>query len=240
MATTETVRDRRQARDERGIRSTASAKAAADRLPSPPRERKPALAALAILLIVGGAAVAGLLAMRVDERVPVIAANQEIPVGTQITAEMLATARVAADSESLIPASQADDLVGRYAKVDIAPNQLFDTNLLSEEGWLSDGRVAVSAALEAGRVPASGGGLRPGDIVQLIRVDDEGDGEVIVDRAQVGSSLAGETAGTAGAGAATVTFVLDESEAATVAAVAAQNQLSVVLVSRGGTLEGKE
>lgn len=36
------------------------------------------LAALAVLLIVGGAAAAGLLALRADERVPVLAAAREI------------------------------------------------------------------------------------------------------------------------------------------------------------------
>ena len=40
---------------------------------------------LAVLLIVGSAAIAGLLAMRIDSRVPVLVAAHEIPVGAQIT-----------------------------------------------------------------------------------------------------------------------------------------------------------
>ena len=41
-------------------------------VPAPPRRRRPALTALAVLLIVGGAALAGLLAVRMDSREPVL------------------------------------------------------------------------------------------------------------------------------------------------------------------------
>ncbi|MGH3317395.1 MAG: hypothetical protein ACRDO0_14745, partial [Nocardioidaceae bacterium] len=68
--------DRQRARAERGLKSTRSSSTAGrDRLPSPPRRRRPALAALAVLLIVGGATLAALLALRLDQRVPVMMAR---------------------------------------------------------------------------------------------------------------------------------------------------------------------
>ncbi len=62
--------------------------------PSPPKRRRPALTALAVLLIVGGAALAGLLAVRMDSREPVIVLNADVAVGQQITAGMLTSLNV--------------------------------------------------------------------------------------------------------------------------------------------------
>ena len=73
------------------------------------------LAALAVLLIVGGAAAAGLLALRADTRVPVLVAARDIATGEQITAEALSTTPVAAEGTLLIPANRLDELVGTYA-----------------------------------------------------------------------------------------------------------------------------
>jgi flagella basal body P-ring formation protein FlgA len=238
MATTtqagETTQDRRRAREDRGIRSTRSVKAAAaDRLPAPPRERRTALAALAVLLIVGGAAVAGLLAMRADQRVAVLVAATTIPAGGQITQESLTTTRVAGEDTLLIPASQIDQLVGQYARVEIRDGQLIDTQMVGDSGLLQPGRVAVGAALAPGRLPASG--LQPGDVVDLVRVGD-GEGEVIVEEAVVSSANEGADSAAGGAAGYVVTFIVDRDDAATVSAVGAANQLAAVLVSRGAVI----
>jgi flagella basal body P-ring formation protein FlgA len=240
MATTtqaggDTVQDRRRTREDRGIRSARSAKTAtADRLPAPPRERRPALAALAVLLIVGGAAIAGLLAMRADQRVAVLVAAETIPAGGPITEQSLTTTQVAGEDTLLIPASQTDQLVGQYARVEIREGQLIDTQMVGDSGLLQPGRVAVGAALAPGRVPASG--LQPGDVVDLVRVGD-GEGEVIVEEAIVSSAEEGADSAAGGAAGYVVTFIVDRDDAATVSAVAAANQLSAVLITRGAALE---
>jgi hypothetical protein len=239
MATTtqagETAQDRRRSREERGIRSSRSVKAApADRLPAPPRERRPALAALAVLLIVGGAATAGLLAMRADERVAVLVAAETIPAGGPITEQSLTTTQVAGADTLLIPASQLDQLVGQYARVEIREGQLIDTQMVGDSGLLQPGRVAVGAALAPGRLPASG--LLPGDVVDLVRVGD-GEGKVIIEEAIVSSTDEGADAAAGGAAGFVVTFIVDRDDGATVSAVGAANQLAAVLVSRGAALE---
>ena len=81
---------------------------------------------LAVLLIVGSAAIAGLLAMRIDSRVPVLVAAHEIPVGAQITLADLATQRVASDGLEVLPATAADQLVGKYAAGTIPAGRLLD------------------------------------------------------------------------------------------------------------------
>lgn len=187
------------------------------------------LAALAVILIVGGAAAAGLLALRGDERVPVLVATHEIPAGSEITTDDLTTVAVAAEGTKLIPSSQSGLLAGQYAKLTIAEGQLLDTTMVTATAPLQPGLVAVGASLGSGRMPASG--LQAGDLVQLVQVAD-GVGDVLVPDALVSSYHAPES-GTAGASSATVTFIVPSDEGATIAAVAAAGELAVVLVERG-------
>jgi hypothetical protein len=153
----------------RGIRSTSKAATSARGLPSPPRRRRPALAALAVLLIVGGAALAAVLAMRVDERQPVLVVSQDVTAGEKIERPMLAQTSVASDGLSLIPASQADEVIGTYALVTIKEGQLLDTNMLTHAQPWGQGDAVVGVPLTPGRVPPD---LRDEDLVRLVRIGD--------------------------------------------------------------------
>lgn len=188
------------------------------------------LAALAVLLIVGGAAVAGLLALRADTRVPVLVAAHDIPVGQLITEADLTQTSVAAEGTFLVPADRSDVVVGRHARVAISAGQLLDTTMVTEQGLLEPGLVAVGASLAPGRMPASG--LQPGDVVQLVEVAD-GSGKVVVPDAVVSSFYDGG-AEVGASGSAVVTLIVDEAAGADVAGIAADGSLAVVLVSRGG------
>lgn len=55
-----------------------------ERLPSPPRERKPALAALAVLLILVGALGATLMVMRAGDKVSVVEVVAPVAAGNKI------------------------------------------------------------------------------------------------------------------------------------------------------------
>lgn len=211
---------------------------AAERLPAPPRQRRPALAALAVLLIVGGATVAAILAMRADERVPVLVIQQSVQAGEQIEEGDLGTTQVASENTLLIPSSQLDRVVGQYASVRLAPGQLLDTSMLGGSGMLTDGLVAIGAALAPGYYPASG--LVPGDVVDLITVRDDGTGEVIAERVRVSSANgAGSGGDPVSGGGITATFIVSAEDRATVAASAASNTLAVALLERGGAVGGE-
>ncbi|GEK22898.1 SAF domain-containing protein [Cellulomonas xylanilytica] len=229
------AQDRRRAREDRGLKP-ASAAARTDRLPPAPRERRPLLAAFAVLLIVGGAAAAGLLAVRSDTRVPVLIAARDIAVGQEITADDVSTTQVASEGTLLIPASQEDLVVGQFADITVTKGQLLDTTMLTTTRTLQEGKVAVGASLAEGRAPASG--LVAGDIVQLVRVT-EGKGTVMVPNALVSSTSGTDEESTTGSGATTVTFIVDAGEGAAIAGVAAEGQLSAVLVTRGAPLDGE-
>jgi hypothetical protein len=233
----DTSTDRQRTREQRGIKGNKTV-AASDRLPTPPRQRRPALAALAVLLIVGGATVAAILAMRADERVPVLLMQHPIAAGQQITEEHLGTTQVASEGTLLIPASQMDRVVGQFTTVRVDEGQLVDTTMIGGTGMLTEGHAAVGASLAPGYFPA--GGLQPGDIVDLIAVRSDGSGEVLAERVRVSSARGGgsgdEPVGGAGV---TATFIVTNDDRAAVAGAAANNILAVVLIERGSAVGGE-
>jgi hypothetical protein len=203
------------------------------RLPRPPRRRRPGVAALAVLLAVGGAAAAGLLAVRIDERRPVLIAVHTIAPGQKIARGDLAVTRVSAEGADLVPAGDIDAIVGRYASQEIPSRRLIDTRMIALKGLLQRGNAAVGIALKAGRAPASG--LRPGDVVQLVSVGQDGAGTILTGRATV-SSVAEKSSGSFGSsGDPIATVVVKASEAPAVASAAAADKVAVVLLERGST-----
>jgi hypothetical protein len=227
----DSVDARRRARDDRGLAPASGA--TGDRLPRAPRERRPLLAALAVLLIVGGAALAGLFALRADERVPMLQLVHDVPAGVALTRADLQSTPVSSDSALLVPAGAVDEVVGQFARVGLTKGQLLDSSMLTPNSPLTEGSVAVGAQLATGRVPASG--LQAGDVVDLVSVAD-GDGSVLVRGARVSSAHeAGSGAGSSGGLVAT--FYVDSADGAKVAGVAAAGDLAVVLVQRGTPID---
>ncbi len=161
------VEDRQRERAQRGIGTRSAARN--DGRPSPPKRRRPAIAVIGVLLIVGGAALAGLLALRMDSREPVVVLSTDVSAGTEITSDMLAQTNVASDSSLLVPADQADQIVGTYAKTALSEGQLLDTTMLVEASPFSADVAEVGITLSPGRVPT---GLRSGDLVRVARLGD--------------------------------------------------------------------
>lgn len=213
-------------------RQAGGVSAPGDRLPRPPRRRRAGMVSLSVLLIVGGAAAAGLLALRIDSRTPVVVASAHIAAGQQITADVLSTTPVAGEGLHLIPGSQLNQLVGRYAATDIPAGRLLDAQMVSTNGLLKQGRAAVGVVLKAGRAPATG--LHTGDLVQVIRAVD-GVPEVLSSNATVStvSDPGGGTFGTGG-GDAVATVVVDAADAPKIAAAVVADQVTIVLLSRPG------
>jgi hypothetical protein len=208
-----------------------------DRLPRPPGRRRPGLAVLAVLLIVLGAAVAGLLATRIDNRVPVLVARDRIEIGQQITAGDLAIAEMASSGVSAISSDQASQVIGRYATTEIAPGRLMDRSMLSTSGLLADGSAAVGMALAQGRYPASG--LKSGDTVEVVR-SANGIGKVITANAVIGTvqNPGNSVFGRSSSSDTVVTVIVAQRDAPAVAAAAVAEQVSLVLLKRGAPAGG--
>lgn len=158
--------------DRQRSRAARAASGPADRgSVSPPRQRRPALAALALLLIVGGALIAGLLAVRMDSRVPVLVAARDIEAGAEITAEDLKTVQVASEGLDLIGEEYADQVVGAYAATGIPANTALDERMVTREDPIDDSNAVVSVPLDPKLTPADR--VQAGDLVQVVRASSQ-------------------------------------------------------------------
>jgi hypothetical protein len=232
MAQDTTVADRQRDRAARGIGTGGSARFGTDR-PAPPRRRRPTLAALAVLLVVGGAALAGLLALRLDSREPVLVLAQDVPAGTEITTDVLATTDVAADGLQLVPSDQAGQVLGTYTTVPLSQGQLLETSSLTTAEPFGTDKTQVGVPLSGGMAPD---GLRSGDLVRLVRVGDGNTPPAPIATALVLSTSTDTSGGTLGGGgeSSTSATVLVPTTAADAAVDAAANdRLGVALAQRG-------
>jgi hypothetical protein len=211
------------------------------RLPTASKRRRPAIAALAALLIVGGALIAGVLAVRMDQRVSVIQVRNDIGVGSQITAQDLTETRVSSDGLTLVPADRVKEILGTYAKVNLVKGQLLDPKMLTKSSPIADDKAAVGVVMLEGRVPASG--LRRGDQVQLIKIGTgnippEVIGEAVVldapKPADEGSGL-GEKAEVA----MVATMLVDRGDVKVIADASGNNRIAVALLKSGVSLGDK-
>lgn len=113
------------------------------RLPAT-RERRPALAALALLLIVGGALGSGWLALRAGDRADFLQVKEEVAQGQKITDADLETVSLPEDFDNAIPVSQRDSVLDKYATTRLFPETIVAPAMLSENAGVADGQVKVT------------------------------------------------------------------------------------------------
>lgn len=138
-------------------------------LPQWSRQRRPGLAALAVLLVLGGALTSMMLVMRADERTSVIRVVGRVAAGQPFARNALQEARIADDGATYWPWSQRDRLAATVATVTILPGTLLTKAMaLSADGKATAGQaVRVGLALKPGQAPYD---LQRGERVQLIHV----------------------------------------------------------------------
>lgn len=203
------------------------------------RERRPALAALAVILILLGAAGSALIAMRSGERQYYIAVSDKaLDPGHRIERKDLARGDLAGSTGGLVLWSDVEKYLGRYTTTRLYPGQF-----VSEKNFTagktpdvpSDGAL-VGVNLEAGRVPSDG--VQPGDIVRVIRVpaagSDGGTPEVLVEAAEVTDAGGGaKDAKTSTSTALSATILVPLNKSTRVASAAASKTLVLLKLSSG-------
>jgi hypothetical protein len=143
------------------------------RLPSAPRERRPALAALAVLLIVGCALGTGLLVVQSGKRVAAIQVSSEIGSGQRIPASALTEVQIASNTGlSYVPWSEAAQVSRYFAADTIPPGTLLTSAMVARASTSTAGRDLVGLVLKDGQVPKE---LLVGDHVEVYKVSDAED-----------------------------------------------------------------
>ncbi|MFJ8085059.1 hypothetical protein ACIQ6Y_31130 [Streptomyces sp. NPDC096205] len=209
-----------------------------DRLPAPPRERKPALAALAVLLILVGALGATMLVLRAGDRIEVVKVTSEIQAGESVGDNVTSVLVAADDSINYIPWEQRESLKKLKAKSTIYDDTVVMGQMFAAGESLPAGKAAVGVALKEGQYPAD---IKSGDTVAVYNVDapagsdnDDSAGAtstsgLLVDNAKV-QKKAEKSDATISTGNLSLTLLVDEADAAAVAKAASANAVAIVHV----------
>jgi hypothetical protein len=145
------------------------------RAPSAPRDRKPALAALGLLLVLVGALASVYLQQRAGDRVGVVQIVKKVPQGQAITSNEISEVMVAVDSNiSYVTWAQAQSgVLGKYtAATDLVPGTLLVGQMLTTALPLPQGQEVVGLALKDGEYPL---GIQVGDTVSVYYVSNKND-----------------------------------------------------------------
>ncbi|WP_405817389.1 hypothetical protein OG241_22955 [Streptomyces sp. NBC_01390] len=216
-----------------------------ERLPSPPRERKPALAALAVLLILVGALGATMLVLRAGDRIEVVKVTAPIPAGGSVSKENTASVLVAADkSIDYIRWEQLTSLMKLKAVSAIPAGVVPVGQMFTGETGLGAGQAIVGLSLKEGQYPSN---LEQGDLVAAYRVTSNGTGtgsstgssgssssgagtSLIVDKAKVTDLKRSKDSEVISSTNLPVTLTVDATKAADLAQAAAAGQVALVLI----------
>jgi hypothetical protein len=214
-------------------------------MPSAPRERKPALAALAVLLVALGAVAAGYLVINAGHRVNAIEVTQQVGQGQKIPASALREVQVAANSGvSYVAWQYAGRVTEVYASTEIPADTLLTQAMTSSTNSLAAGKTEVGLSLKAGQAP---GNLLIGDTVEAFPVgtgsgcatngSTSSNGSASVAGVPITTGTIASVAGTvSGNGTtATVTLAVPDSDAGTLACYASAGDVAIALVPGTGS-----
>ena len=138
------------------------------RPPTVARERKPALAALALLLIAVGVLASVYLQMQAGNRVGVIELTQRVPQGQQIAAADITEVMVAQDKGINYVTWSQRALLTRYTtQTDLVAGTILIGQMLTTEPAANGSAATVAVTLKAGQFPPS---LEIGDTVNAYYV----------------------------------------------------------------------
>ncbi|MEW2523256.1 MULTISPECIES: hypothetical protein [unclassified Streptomyces] len=232
-----------------GNRTGVSAQAGVgERLPTAPRERKPALAALAVLLILVGALGATVLVLRAGDRIEVVKVTKEIPAGESPKEGVNISPVLVAEDTGIkyVKWSQRKTLEDYKAKSTIPAGSVAVGQMFAVDGGVPSGKSTVGLSLKEGQYPST---LKQGDTVAAYRVTANGSGGKGTERGGAGGStpivadarvntVASKNDSTISTGNLSVTLLVDADDAASLTAAASAGEVSLVVVpGRAGTAE---
>lgn len=201
------------------------------RLPAPVRDRRPALAALAVLLILGGALASALVAYRSGGRVDVLVARGDIEIGQRVTPADFGVARVAADGAAVVEAAAARNFAGTVATTRIPAGTLINRTMFLSGSVVPPKALVVGVVLSTQQRPA--GGLRAGDVVRVFSVprDSTGTSSATV----LAPAVRVAEVGPAGDSAANVrlSLLVTEEQSTAVVSAAAAGEVAVTRLAAG-------
>lgn len=150
-------------------RSAGQTTLPADRLPVPTRQRRPMLALLALVLILGGAAIAATLVLTSGQKQEYLLINRDVALGQTLTRDDFLQQPLAATSSSVFAPVPVSDFYGRVegkkALIAMKQGSLLAEGTFGEALSPAVGLTQLSLNVPEGQYPA---GLAAGDIVRVL------------------------------------------------------------------------
>jgi hypothetical protein len=202
-------------------------------MPSAPRERKPALAVLAVLLVALGATAAGYLVTDASHKVAAIEIVQAVNQGQQIPASAMQEVEISGASSNLYIAWMYESEVAKvYASTTIPADTLLTPNMTERSPGQSQDGPQVGLSLKPGQDPAN---LAPGDTVQAVAVGTGTDCTTTPDQTLGQATIVSISNGTDG-GNASVTLALasGSTDSALIAGCANAGDVALILLPNNG------
>jgi hypothetical protein len=196
--------------------------------PLPTRQRRPGWTALAVMLIVGFAAVGAWLYTSAGAKTAVVVVVRDVPAGHVIARSDLSTVDVAG-AVTAIAGDRLDSVVGQTAAAHLLPNMLLQRSMVTSATGLSPSQAQVGVAVKPGQLPADG--LVPGDVVEVAglpaaNATTPGAPQVLVERAVVFAVRDDP----ATPGGTLLTLVVPAAQAVSVAAAGMAGQVALIRV----------
>ena len=201
-------------------------------------QRRPWQIGLGVALVLVCAAVAGAVFQSSAKRVSILVAAKDLPAGTVITSGDLATAQIPASGHiTAMSATGSSVLVGQQLDTAVYAGEVMVRQMLSTAPQLAPGEQVVGMLLKGDQMPSVA--LVAGDVVQVVAVPQSGQASTV--GGTIGSTLVGSATVYAVGPAppdqtqyeASVSLVVPSTDAATVTAYAAADQIGLSLVSLG-------
>lgn len=211
-----------------------------NRLPTPPRERKPALAALAVLLILVGALGTTMLVIRAGDRIEVVRITEPVPAGQHVPKSAIEPVMVAADDAmKYVEYDQRGLLQSKYrTTTPLVKGTLLVGPMLTTKAGIDDGMVVVGLSLKSGQYPSE---LKGGDTVAAYRVGDAaasdetpapGAGDAVLAPKATVLDLKDKGEGSLSSDQP-VSLLVEQGEAAALTKAASQGAVALVIVPSG-------
>jgi hypothetical protein len=141
-----------------------------ERLPVPTRQRRPALAALALVLVLGGAALSAFLVLNSGQKQSVLALSKDVPFGHVFVVSDFHEDQIsfAVSGPRPVKFNELSQIVGRHyrATVPLRNGTILTTAMISTQIQVPGNDYAeIGATVGEGMYPA---GLRAGDKVKVL------------------------------------------------------------------------
>ncbi len=193
----------------------------------PRPRRSPAMMILGVVLAASGAIGSVALYTNIGQTQEVVAVANAVYRGEQIERSDLIIVYMRVDPTlAIVPGSDIDQVVGTYAHFELVPGSTLSTAAFSNRLPPPDGHTEVGLVLGEGRFPNND--LRPGDTVRLVDCS-------INNPAPTGYAAILWTVNSVDAnGTLRASVMVNGQDADTIVSLAANGNLALALVARGG------